>query len=97
MAIIKEDNKLNAIIDGKLDTLTAPVFEKEVTDVINGVTDITLDLSETIYISSAGLRVILGLEKKMHEFGGKMTIKNVPDIVMEVFTETGLSEILTIV
>ena len=47
------------------------------------------------YISSAGLRVILGANKKMSKIGALKLI-NVCDEVMEVFEMTGFTDILDI-
>lgn len=56
---------------------------------------LTLDLAELEYISSAGLRVILKLQKAMSAQGA-MQLIHVNDSVMEVFDITGFSDILTI-
>ena len=60
-----------------------------------GITDIVLDLEKLEYISSAGLRVVLSLHKKMCRIGSLKLI-NASDEVMEVFDITGFSDILTI-
>ena len=96
MTITKNGNRMEASIVGKLDTSTSPAFEAEVARYLDDDTkEIILDLKDSIYISSAGLRVILALEKKMENVDGSLRIINVPDLIMEVFTETGLSDILT--
>ncbi len=97
MKIIKNGTEIKAVIEGKLDRTTSPEFEADMNKQISDDTkSIILDLSPCIYISSAGLRVVLALEKKMVKNDGKLTLKNVPELVMEVFTETGLDEILTL-
>lgn len=95
--IEKNGDTVTAKIEGKLDRTSSPEFEKKMGEVLtDDVRNIIIDLSSCIYISSAGLRVILALEKKMSKVGGKLSIKNIPELIMEVFTETGLDEILTL-
>ena len=64
-------------------------------DSLNDVEELTFDLSDLIYISSAGLRIILSAQKTMN-LQGSMKVTNVPDIVMDVFESTGFVDILTI-
>ena len=80
---------------GRLDTITAPVLEKTVTDNIGNVDSLILDLKGLEYISSAGLRVILGAQKRMQRVGS-MKLTNVCEDVMEVLEMTGFADILTI-
>lgn len=97
MKVEKNGSTMNVIISGKLDALSAPALEAEATKYLTSDVDrIVIDLKDSIYISSAGLRVILGFEKKMENAGGSLTICNTPDLVMEVFVETGLTDILTL-
>jgi len=82
------------IIEGRIDTTTAPDFEKEI-DSLGDVTDLVLDFAGVEYISSAGLRVVLKAQKMMNT-QGKMKLINVNDEVMDVFDITGFIDILTI-
>lgn len=82
-------------IIGRIDTTTAPEFEAE-TAFDDGVSELELDFAGVEYISSAGLRVILKLQKRMNALGGKMKLTNVNDSVMDVFDITGFVDILTI-
>lgn len=91
----KEGAKLTIALSGRLDTMTAPELEKAINDNIAGVEDLVLDLKELEYMSSAGLRVLLSAEKKM-KICGKMTVKNVNEMIMEIFEVTGFADILTI-
>lgn len=97
MEIIKEldGEKLDVKLIGRLDTNTAPELADSLKNDLNNVKELTFDFSELIYISSAGLRVILSTQKTMNK-QGTMKITNVQDIVMEVFNATGFTEILTI-
>ena len=54
-----------------------------------------LDLKNLVYISSAGLRVLLSAQKKMQKHG-TMKVINVCEDVMEVFEMTGFADILVI-
>ena len=86
---------LTVDLEGRLDTTTAPQLEKELRDSIDGVTGLVIDLEKLDYISSAGLRVLLAMQKIMNR-QGEMIIKNANETVMEVFEVTGFSDILTI-
>ena len=80
---------------GRLDTITAPVLEKTISDSIDCIQNLVLDFKGLEYISSAGLRVLLGAQKKMQKIGS-MKVVNVCEEVMEVFEMTGFADILTI-
>ena len=62
-----EDGKLTVVLEGRLDTFTAPDLEKELGESLDGIKDVVLDLKGLEYISSAGLRVLLSTQKKMNE------------------------------
>lgn len=96
MTITKNQNgkTLTLALEGRLDTTTAPQLEAEI-KAIEGVNELVMDFAQLVYISSAGLRVVLGAQKKMTALG-KMIIKNVNDTIKEVFEVTGFSDILTI-
>ena len=83
------------IISGRLDTQTAPELEKELDTALTGIKELTFDMTNLEYISSAGLRVILKVQKVMFN-QGKMKLIGVNETVMEVFEITGFSNILRI-
>ena len=89
------DNALTLLLEGRLDTTTAPELEKELNESLPGIKELTLDLKDLVYLSSAGLRVVLTTQKRMLK-QGKMTVKNVCDDIMEVFEITGFVDLLTI-
>ena len=91
-----QDGVLTVYLEGKLDTVTAPQAEKELEADVDAAKQLVLDMKALKYLSSAGLRMILKLHKKMNEKDG-MTIKNVNESIMEIFDMTGLTSILQIV
>lgn len=92
---IQEGNTLTVELEGRLDTATSPQLESALLEVIDGVNELIFDFSKLEYISSAGLRILLMMQKKMMK-QGSMVIRHVNEIVAEVFEVTGFSDILTI-
>ena len=92
----REGDKLTVKVEGRLDTLTAPEFDDELKPALEGVKELLLDLEGLEYISSAGLRVLLGTCQIMEE-QGKMYVTNVDDDVMDIFGLTGFDSILEFV
>lgn len=90
-----EDSTLTLSLEGRLDTTTSPQLEEEIKKSLQGVTTLIIDMEKLVYLSSAGLRVILAAQKKMNR-QGKMIIRHVCDTIMEVFEVTGFTDILTI-
>ena len=97
MTIEKQANgaELNIKLTGRMDTTTAPQLESELRSSLNGVEKLVLDFENLEYLSSAGLRVLLGAQKVMNR-QGSMVIRHVNETIAEVFEITGFSDILTI-
>ena len=93
---IKKNAEATTIeVAGRLDTTTAPALDKAINEDIGEVKNLVLDMKALEYISSAGLRVLLGAQKKMQKIGS-MKVINVCEEVMEVFEMTGFADILVI-
>ena len=86
---------LTIFIIGRIDAVTALELDKTLSPQLDGVEDLTIDLSELEYISSAGLRTLLKIQKRMDR-QGTMRIKNIRENVREVLDMTGFSDFLTI-
>ena len=91
----KNGSTLNVSVSGRLDTTTAPELEKALGSQLEGIESLTLDFGDLAYISSAGLRVLLALQKTMNR-QGQMAVTHVNDNIMEVFDVTGFVDMLTI-
>ena len=71
MTINQEMNgsALTLALEGRLDTLTSPQLEEKLNASLEGVSDLVLDLEKLDYMSSAGLRVLLAVQKRMNQQG----------------------------
>ena len=98
MNISKEllGTKLTMILEGRVDTSSAPQLDEELSASLDGITELVLDLRAVGYLSSAGLRSILTAQKRMNR-QGNLTVCNVCESIMEVFEMTGFVDILNIV
>ena len=92
--IKKDDKKLEIALEGRLDTNTSGDLESKIEE-LEGIEELILDFEKLYYISSAGLRVLLSMQKLMNK-QGSMKIINATDTVKDVFDVTGFSDILNI-
>jgi anti-sigma B factor antagonist len=84
-------------IEGRLDTMTYGILEKDLLDRISeGQTRIVVDCSEMEYISSSGLRVFLMGLKKIKSMNGKFVLTRLPDTVSEIMEIAGFTTIFEI-
>ena len=91
------DGILEIIPEGRIDTTTAPDLENAVKSSIMNADSVVFDCSKLEYISSAGLRVLLSINKALVNSGKEpIKVTNANDIVKEVFEVTGFSDILNI-
>ena len=93
--IKRNADETTIVLVGRLDTTTAPALDKTINEDIADAKHLVLNLKGLEYISSAGLRVLLGAQKKMQKIGS-MKVTHVREEVMEVFEMTGFADILTI-
>ena len=94
----KDDNACYFMLIGRLDTNTAPQLEEYAGTLYNTkeTEQITVDMAECDFVSSAGLRVIVAMQKHAAANEEALVFINVSDDIMEVFTMTGFDKILTI-
>ena len=91
----RNENTWTVALAGRLDTTTAPELEEALSGALDGVEELILDLEALDYISSAGLRVLLSVQKRMNR-QGSMKVRNANEMIAEIFEVTGSSEILTV-
>jgi len=85
------------VLRGELDTLAAKSFAAEMEPVMaDAGKRIILDFTELEYISSAGMRTILLLQKTAGAKGGKVSIKGMSEDIRQIFRMTGFDQIIEI-
>ena len=92
----KHGNAAELLLSGRIDSNTTVELEKTLLEQAESFESMTLDFSKISYISSAGLRTMKKIHKKMRSKGGKLQIINVRKDVMDVFQATGFINILDI-
>lgn len=88
----QDGDALTLVLAGRLDAATTPSLERALA--LDGVTRLTLDLDACPYISSMGLRALLGAQKRMAANGGSMLLINVSREVRDVLDMTGFSRLI---
>ena len=94
--ITKEEGKALVAIDGRLDTVTSAELKNQLAEAGLEGMDLELDFSRVEYISSAGLRLLVALQKQAMAGGTKLTVKNINRVVQEVFKVSGLNKAITV-
>lgn len=91
----KNGNELVVALSGRLDTITSSELDASLKDELENVEKVIFDFKNLEYISSAGLRVLLGTQKIL---GGKdkLEVINTNPIVKEIFSVTGFEKVLVI-
>ena len=95
---IKEVNDVKIInLEGNLDTNTAKEAQIQLDKLVSdGVNKILVDLEKLEYMSSAGLRILLTIAKKLKTSEGSLKICCLNETVQEVFDISGFSNILNV-
>ena len=92
----QDGSVLTVSLSGEIDSMNTPELEERLIKEIDGVKELIFDFKELEYISSAGLRVLLTMQKTMKS-QGSMVIKNTNEEVMEIFKVTGFVRLLNLV
>lgn len=95
ISVSNEGAEYTFVVEGRLDTNTSPELEAKINEVIGDAKKLILDLQNLEYISSAGLRVLLGATQVMED-KGEMVVRNVTESVKEIFDLTGFNKVFKI-
>ena len=92
-----ENGIINIAIKGRLDAATSPAAEETIKQAIEGDANrLLFDFSGLEYLSSGGLRVILGAAKEIRRREGKIALCNLNSYVNEIFEVSGFSAMIPI-
>ena len=95
--ISKNAEKTTVKVSGKLDSATVYKLEEGIHEEILLAKTMAMDFSDLEYISSAGARLLLMIQKKLNKRNGNLIIMNCNRIVLDVFEKTGFTQVLTII
>lgn len=92
----KSAGVLILMLNGRLDTNSAPEADRQIGDAIDqGETRVLVDFSKTDYISSAGLRILLKATKRLKQAGGAFALCNANEQIHEVLEMSGFVTIMS--
>ena len=94
--ITKEEGKALVAIDGRLDTVTSAELKNQLEEAGLEGMDLELDFARVEYISSAGLRLLVALQKQVMATRNSLVVKNINRVVQEVFKVSGLNKAITV-
>ena len=92
--LINRGTEGELVMIGRLDSNTAVEAEKVIDELTGRFDTLILDMKELDYISSAGLRILKKAYMAMRRKDGRLQLKNVNKLVMEVFEVTGFAGLL---
>jgi anti-anti-sigma factor len=94
----KDGQRVIVTVAGRMDAVSAPAFDKRCEAwLAEGASAFVVDVSGLDYISSAGLRSLLVLGKKLSAKPGRVVIAAARDVVKEVFTLSGFGSMFPMV
>jgi anti-anti-sigma factor len=97
VALEKMDDKIILRLDGRIDTVTSSILEKKINSLVEDSHKLlVLDFNSVDYLSSAGMRLLLSVTKKLKNSGGSLVTFAINDDVMEIIKMAGFDKILNI-
>ena len=94
ITLINRGQEGELVLEGRLDTLTAPEAEEVFNQTAERFDKVILNMRDLEYVSSAGLRTLKRLHMAMKKKNGNLVLTNVRKMVMEVFEMTGFAGLL---
>jgi anti-anti-sigma factor len=92
-----ENEILMIAIKGRLDAATAPIADETIKKTLEeNTSQLLFDLSAMEYLSSGGLRVILGAAKEIRRREGKVALAGLTQYVYEIFDVSGFTSMIPI-
>lgn len=92
----KDGQEIILQVEGRIDTNTSAVLQTEILRALQKTNVLTLDLEETDYVSSAGLRTFLIAYKTAESKGGNFQLQNVSEIILDILNKSGFLKFLKI-
>ena len=95
--VVEQEGEVYIVrIEGRIDATTTPLIEKKLTKLLEVTHKLLIDFSDVVYLSSAGMRLLLSLTKKINAKGGHVAYYGMSDDVIEIIKMAGFERILSI-
>ncbi len=92
----RNGDTLTVVPVGRLDTATSPLVDQRMTSELNDAKHLVMDFAQVDYISSSGLRVILGFHHTMEDRGGDLKLIHVNEYIRDVLNLVGFLDIIPV-
>ena len=98
LEVDEENDKSIIHVNGRIDATTAPQLENQLNTLLDGnQIRLIVDFNNVDYLSSAGMRVLLAMTKRVQTLqGGMIVLHSLHDDVMEIIRMAGFEQILKI-
>ena len=97
ISVLAKDPKVLIEVEGRLDTINSPVFQKVILDALEeNKKDMVIECSKLSFVSSSGLRALLLLAKNADNYGAEITLTHLTEIVREVLEVSSIEEFFNI-
>jgi anti-anti-sigma factor len=97
IAVEENEDKKIVRVDGRLDASSSPHLEHKILSLFSdGCKHLLIDFSKIDYLSSAGMRLLLSITKKLHAKGGMLALCAISDEVMEIIKMAGFERVLNV-
>jgi stage II sporulation protein AA (anti-sigma F factor antagonist) len=97
---ITEDRISGVVIvhlQGRMDTAVVLTVERHVNELIDsGEKRIVLNMSKLDYMSSSGIRLLIGIAKRLDDENGGFALSTLPEMIIELLTMTKMNELIYI-
>ncbi len=97
ITVEQEGDVYIVMLDGRIDASTTPIVEKKLANLLDISKKIIVDFTDVGYLSSAGMRLLLSMTKKMQAKEGQAVFFAMSDDVLEIIKMAGFERILKIV
>ena len=92
----RNGDTLTVVPVGRLDTATSPLVDQRMASELNDAKHLIMDFAQVDYISSSGLRVILGFHHTMEDRGGDLKLIHVNEYIRDVLNLVGFLDIIPV-
>jgi anti-sigma B factor antagonist len=85
-----------AALAGNIDSRTAPLIQDQLIALAEPGSKVVLEMSQVVYMSSAGLRVLLMLFRQLDSNGGRIILAGLREEIRDIMAITGFLELFSV-